>query len=399
MKVLIADKLSGSAIEGIKNLDCEVVFNPDLGAEDLQSNLQGMHVLIVRSTKVKKEALEAAPELSLIIRAGAGVNTIDLHAASAKGIFVANCPGKNADAVAELVIGHLIAADRRIVNAASDLRKGAWKKKEYQKAAGLKGRTFGLIGFGTIGQKVVQRVKALEMDVLVWSRSMTPEKAKSYGVRYASSPLDVAKEADTVSINIAATPDTEHLADKEFFDAMKEGAIFINTSRGEIVDTKALKQAVREKNLRVGLDVYENEPGSGTADFEDIELAEIVNGTPHIGASTNQASEAIADETLRVLKTFKETGFPANAVNVNLTSTARYSLIVRHLNKVGVLAGVLDALRGNSVNVEEMQNTIFAGGESACCTLLLDDKPSEKTLEEIRGTEHIIIARMEQIES
>ncbi len=397
MKVLIADKLSESAIQGIKDLDCEVVFNPDLAAEDLKDNLQGIQVLIVRSTKVKKDTIQAAPELSLIIRAGAGVNTIDLDAASAQGIFVANCPGKNADAVAELVIGHLVAADRRIVNAASDLRKGAWKKKEYQKSAGLKGRTFGLIGFGTIGQKVVQRVKALEMDVLVWSRSMTSEKAKFHDVRHAPSPLDVAQEADVVSINIAATPDTEHLADKQFFDTMKDGAVFINTSRGEIVDTAALKSAVREKHLRVGLDVYENEPGSGKADFEDTELAEMINGTPHIGASTNQASEAIADETLRVLKTFKETGFPANAVNVNLSSTARYSLIVRHLNKVGVLAGVLDALRSDSVNVEEMQNTIFAGGESACCTLLLDDNPSETTLEEIRTKEHIIIARLEKI--
>lgn len=398
MKVLIADKLSESALAGIKQLGCEVVFEPDLKAEDLRNHVSDVQVLIVRSTKVQKDTIQAAPDLSLIIRAGAGVNTIDLDSASAQGIFVANCPGKNADAVAELVIGHLIAADRRIVDAASDLRKGSWKKKEYQKAAGLKGRTFGLIGFGTIGQKVVQRVRALEMDILVWSRSMTPEKAKAYGVRCAASPLEVAEQSDAVSFNIAAVKETEHLANKAFFEKMKEDAIFINSSRGEVVDTAALKEAVAKKKLRVGLDVYENEPGSGTAEFEDTELAGMINGTPHIGASTNQASEAIADETLRVLKTFKETGFPANAVNVNLTSKAKYSLIVRHLNRVGVLASVLDALRGDNVNVEEMQNTIFSGGESACCTLLLDDEPSKKALEEIRGTDHIIIARLEKIE-
>jgi D-3-phosphoglycerate dehydrogenase / 2-oxoglutarate reductase len=398
MKVLLADKLSEQAVSGIRELGCEVVFQPDVKAEELKDHVGDVQVLIVRSTKVGKETIQAAPDLSLIIRAGAGVNTIDVDAAGAQGIFVANCPGKNADAVAELVIRHIIAADRRIVDAAADLRAGSWKKKEYQKSAGLKGRTFGIIGFGTIGQKVVERVRALEMDILVWSRSMTPEKAKANNVRYAASPLEVAEQADVISVNIAATGETKHIADKQFFDKMKDGAVFINTSRGEVVDTEALKAAVREKGLRVGLDVFEGEPGSGTAAFEDTELAALVNGTPHIGASTSQASEAIANETLRVLKTFKETGFPANAVNVSPASTAKYSLIVRHLNRVGVLAGVLDALRGDNVNVEEMQNTIFSGGESACCALLLDDLPSDTTLDEIRKTEHIIIARLEKID-
>jgi D-3-phosphoglycerate dehydrogenase len=285
------------------------------------------------------------------------------------------------------------------VNAATDLRQGQWKKKEYQKSRGLKGRTFGLIGYGTIGKKVVQRVRALEMEVLVWSRSMTPERAEVEDVQYAASPAEVAEKADAVSIHVAATADTEHLANEAFFNKMKPGAVFINTSRGDIVDTQALKKAIKEKNLRVAMDVYENEPGSGTADFEDIDLAEAVTCTPHIGASTDQASFAIAEETVRVIKSFKETGFPLNVKNVNVHSTATHSLIVRHLNRVGVLAGVLDALRENGVNVEEMQNTIFSGGESACCTLQLDEEPSAETLKSISNSKDIIIVRLEKIES
>jgi len=394
MKILIADKLAESAIAQLKDLGAEVTVNPDLKAEDLPNAIGDNEVLIVRSTKVTRGAIEAASSLGLIIRAGAGVNTIDLECASSYGIHVANCPGKNTDAVAELALGLLITADRRIVNASRDLRAGTWRKKEYGKAAGLKGRVLGIIGLGSIGKAVVKRAQGLEMNVVAWSRSLTAEKADALGIEYCQLPQTVAEKADAVSVHLAVTPETRYFIGKDFFSRMKHGAIFINTSRGEIVDTAALKEAIKGKALRVGLDVYENEPTGGEAAFEDIELAELVSCTPHIGASTNQASEAIAQETVNIVRAYRETGTPGNVVNIQKQSPAINNLVVRHYNHVGVLAGVLDELRNAGINIEEMQNIIFEGGRAASCTMKLDDSVSPELLDKIATGKDIIKATL-----
>jgi D-3-phosphoglycerate dehydrogenase len=392
MKVLIADKLSEKAVAALEKMDCKVTMNPDLGADDLPGALDDVEILIVRSTRVTAAAIDSAPSLSLIIRAGAGVNTIDLEEASSRGIHVANCPGKNTDAVAELAIGHLIAADRRIVAANNDLAAGKWRKKEYQKANGLKGRTLGIIGLGAIGRAVAKRAGGLQMNVIAWSRSLTEEKAKELGIGYCSSPDEVAAGADAVSIHLAAKPETKHMINKDFLNKIKEGAILINAARGEVVDTAALKAAIEKKKLRVGVDVYENEPTGGEAVFEDTELAKMANCTPHIGASTNQASEAVADEVVRIVDSYRQTGKPVNGVNVQDKSPAIINLVVRHYNRVGVLAGVLDELRNDGVNVEEMENMIFKGGKAASCTLKLDSKPSEEAVKNIKTGENVIQA-------
>jgi D-3-phosphoglycerate dehydrogenase len=227
---------------------------------------------------------------------------------------------------------------------------------------------------------------------------MTGERAESAGVDFAATPLSLAQGSDAVSVHLAGTAETRHLVDSSFFQAMREGAILVNTSRGDVVDTAALRSAVEARGLRVAMDVYENEPGSGTADFAAGDLIQLLAAaTPHIGASTAQASEAIADEAVRVVQAFKETGLPVNAVNVDLADTATHVLVVRHLNRVGVLAGVLDALREDNVNVDEMHNTIFAGGHAASCTLRLDTRPSNDALIRIRSVEEVLMARLESI--
>lgn len=390
MKILLADKLSAKAVSELETLGAKVVVKPELTADELGGALEDVEVLIVRSTKVKAAAIEAATSLSLIIRAGSGVNTIDLECASSKGIYVANCPGKNTDAVAELAIGLLIASDRRIVNAGSDMRSGVWNKKEYGKAGGLKGRTIGIIGVGEIGKAVIKRARGLEMNVIAWSRSLTEEKAAKLGIGYCSNAQEVAEQADAVSVHLAANSKTTHFIGKNFLNNMKDGAIFINTSRGEVVDTEALKDAIKQKHLRVGLDVYENEPAAAEKDFGDKELAGMITGTPHIGASTNQAAEAVADEVVRIVRTYKDTGSPINAVNIQKKSPAWWDLIIRHYNRVGVLAGVLDELRNEGVNIEEMENIIFTGQTAAHCTLKLDSKPSDKLVNHLGNNGDII---------
>ncbi len=390
MNILIADKLSATAVKELEALGIEVSMDPDLTAETLPDVISPYDTLVVRSTKVKKETIEAGKKLSLIVRAGAGVNTIDLETASTLGIHVANCPGKNTAAVAELVMGLMIAADRRIAVCTMDLRAGVWNKKLYSKAAGLKGRTLCIIGMGSIGKAVAVRAKAFGMTVAGWSRSLTPVKAEELGIQYCATPLEAAAAADALTVHLAASADTKHFIDSAFFSAMKDGSIFINTSRGEIVDTQALKAAIDSKGLKTGLDVYENEPAATSKEFTDTGFAASITGTHHIGASTDQAAEAIAAETVRVIREYRATGTPPNVVNLRDKSDTDISLVVRHFNHVGVLAGVLDEIRSAGINIEEMENSIFKGDKAAVCTIKLDDMPDDDLIEKISTGNNII---------
>ena len=392
MKVLIADKVSAKMVADLKALGCDVMLDPDLSAEALPAAIGGVEILIVRSKQVTAATIEAGTSLSLIIRAGAGVNTIDIKKASEKGIYVANCPGKNTDAVAELAIGLLIAADRRIPDALLDLRAGQWRKKEYGKARGLKGRTLGIVGMGSIGCAVARRAQGLDMNIIAWSRSLTPAKAKALDIGYCATLDELAGNADAVSVHLALSKDTRGLINAAFFERLKKGALFVNTARSEVVDGAALKAALAGGKIRAALDVFENEPAGGEAPFADAELAGLLSAAaPHIGASTDQAEEAIAEETVRVAKTFLETGKPANAVNPRKLHTG-VPLVIRHYNRVGVLASVLHELRNEGINIEEMENTIFEGELAACCSLVLDKKPSEVLLKKIGGAENVIQA-------
>lgn len=392
MKILIADKVSSKMVSDLKSLGCEVVLNPELSADTLPAALAGVEILIVRSTKVSAQAVASGRSLALIIRAGAGVNTIDLKTASEKGVYVANCPGKNTDAVAELAIGLLLAIDRRIPDALIDLRAGKWRKKEYGKASGLKNRTLGIVGLGNIGSAVAKRAQAMGMNVVAWSRSLTPEKAKALGIGFCASLDELAPQADAISLHLALSSETRGIIGGDFFGRLKKGALLVNTARSEVVNAAALKLALRSGQIRAGLDVFENEPSAGEAEFLDLELASLLSAAaPHIGASTDQAEEAIADETVRIARTFIETGKPLNAVNPRrLHSGVR--CIIRHYNRVGVLANVLHELRGEGINIEEMENTIFEGELAACCSLVLDKTPSDALMQRIASGDNIIQA-------
>ena len=390
MKILIADKVSLKMIADLKSLGASVTSMPDIATEDLPGAIGDAKVLIVRSKKVTAKTIEAGHHLSLIVRAGAGVNTIDLDAASKRGTYVANCPGKNTDAVAELVIGLLIACDRGIVDASLALREGKWQKKRFGKASGLKTRTLGIIGAGAIGVAVARRAQALEMKVIAWSRSLTPGKAEALGFEYASTPLEVAQKADAVSIHLAAAAATKGMINADFFAAMKKGAIFLNTARGDVVDPVALLKAINEKGIKAGLDVFTNEPAGGDDPFDQVELASKVACTPHIGASTEQSEEAIAEEAVRVVKEFIRVGSPPNVVNVREAQAEGSAMVIRHYNRVGVLARVLDQLRDEGINIEEMQNLIFKNAEAASCSIRVDKIPSAKVLALLENDPDII---------
>lgn len=322
MRILIADKFEKSGVDGLAALGCEVVSNPNAGATGL-AGVVAMHdpdVLIVRSTKVPGAALEGAKKLRLIIRAGSGVDNIDVPAAKAKNIAVCNCPGMNAVAVAELTMGLLLACDRRIPDQCASAKAGHWNKKEFAKARGLKGLTLGVVGVGNIGQEVIKRAVAFGMHVVAWSRSITPQHASALGCEFGGidtpALLTLARRADAISIHLPLADSTKRLFGTEFFDAMKSNAYFINTSRGGVVDEAALRAAVASKGLRAGLDVFDPQPSEAEAHAWQSETLQTpgIYCTHHCGASTDQAQLAVAEEAVRIVRVFKSEGRVVNGV-------------------------------------------------------------------------------------
>jgi D-3-phosphoglycerate dehydrogenase len=327
-----------------------------------------------------------AGRISLVIRAGAGYNTIDVDAASGRGIYVANCPGKNSIAVAELAFGLILALDRHIAENAADLKRGVWNKKVYSKARGLFGRTLGLIGLGGIGCEMCPRARAFGMRVVGWSRSLTDERADRLEIDRLDSIFQVAAASDIVSVHVASKPETRNLIGEDFFAAMRPGSFFVNTSRAEVVDQAALERAVREKGIRAGLDVFAGEPTGGTGSVEDpiFQLPGVI-GTHHIGASTDQAQEAIAAETVRIAREFKETGRAPNVVNLAKKSPATHLLVVRHYDRVGVLAAVFDRIKSAGINVQETENVVFDGAKAAVARIHLNQALSDAVLADIES--------------
>jgi D-3-phosphoglycerate dehydrogenase / 2-oxoglutarate reductase len=322
MKVLVVDSFDAAGLDALRAGGCDVSYEPELQGDALTARVRDSRaqVLVVRGTSVNAATLGAST-LALVIRAGAGHNTIDTVEAARRGIHVSTCPGRNAAAVAELTIGLMLAIDRCIPENVSDLRAGRWNKKAYSQGRGLAGRTLGLIGYGHIAQEVARRALAFEMRILVWSRrferSHTRDDNGALPICVMNSPHNVAAEADVLSVHLALTPETRHFVDAAIIGRMKPGAYFINTSRAEVVDTDALADAVTTAGIKAGLDVFDDEPAAPVAHFLPA-LAALpgVYGTHHVGASTAQAQEAVAAEAVRVALTFKTTGHALNTIEI-----------------------------------------------------------------------------------
>ncbi|MBA3725563.1 MAG: hydroxyacid dehydrogenase [Armatimonadetes bacterium] len=400
MKVLVADKFEQSGLDGLKALGVEVEYDPELREQALidRTHESEADILVVRSTKVPADLMEGS-KLSLIIRAGAGYNTIDVEAASRLGIYVSNCPGKNSQAVAELTMGLILAIDRHIPDCVSELRAGRWNKKKFSQANGLYGRTLGLIGMGKIGQEVIARAKAFGMNVVAYSRWMTADVAAALGIGRAASLDELAAQSDVVSIHVSLTPETKGLLGEAFFQKMLPGAYFINTSRAEVVDQSALESALLSRDLFAGLDVFDGEPSAGEAKYAGpLTDNPRVYCTHHIGASTEQAQEAVAAETVRIVREYRHTGIVPNAVNVRPAEVASHLLVVRHLDRVGVLAHVLGVLKDEGVNVQEMENIVLGGAQAAIAQIALDKEPTGDALLKMKLNSNVLDSSVFPIE-
>jgi D-3-phosphoglycerate dehydrogenase len=395
MRLLIADKLHPRAIEELRTLPLEVVYEPELTRETLERNLKGIGVLVVRSTEVSAEAIESAKHLNLIVRAGASYSTIDVRAASKRGIYVANCPGKNASAVAELVYGLMIALDRRIPDAVASLRAGRWERQEYGKAEGLQGKTLGIAGLGAIGREVAARARCFGLNLVAWSRSLTPARASELGIAHAASLEELASRSQILSLHLALTERTRQVMNRRIVGFLPDRAMVINTARADLVDNEALLEAVEKRGVRVAFDVYAEEPrGSRTFAlpqiFQSYASGGLVYGTPHIAAATDQAQLAIATETVRIIRSFLLEATVPNIVNVLSLSASRFQLVIRMLDKVGTFANVLAVLKRHGINVEEVSNTVFDGGVAACAKLRLLQRPTEACLAEIKAFDEVL---------
>src|SRR6478609_8578369 len=289
MHLLFADSVPDTTIDELTSRGHRCSVEPALTTADLPGRITGVDALVVRSTKVDRAVFDAADKLALVIRAGAGTNTIDTEVAAA-----------------ELTLGLILAVDRRIADNVADARRGRWQKATYSKADGLLGSTLGILGLGSIGLAVAERAAAFGMRIGCVNRAgrsqgTSDRLAELDAVGFATLP-ELLAASDVVSLHVPASPETKNLVDADFLDAMKPGALLVNTSRGDVVDEAALLAALDAGRVRAGLDVFADEPGSGAAEW-DSPLARHpqVVATHHIGASTAQAQAAVAAGVVEIV--------------------------------------------------------------------------------------------------
>jgi D-3-phosphoglycerate dehydrogenase len=394
MHLLLADRLPEQTLIDLEARGHACVMEPGLTADDLPARIAGFDGLVVRSTKVNRAVFEAADRLAMVIRAGAGTNTIDTDAAATRGVFVSNVPGRNAAAVAELTMGLLLAIDRRIADNVADLRSGHWDKARYSKADGLLGKTMGIIGLGSIGFAVAERAAAFGIHIQSLAKPGRPahvvSRAEEVPIAMRDSMRELVSSSDIVTLHVPSCEDTRHLVDERFLGQMRNGAILLNTSRGDVVDERALLAALDAGAVRAGLDVFADEPGSGKSPW-DSPLGRHPNvvATHHIGASTEQAQRAIAAGVTEIVDAFVA-GEARECVNLDPTRLGSITLTVRHLDRVGVLAKVLNQLSTAGLNVEHMENRVFRGGQAAVASIDVAGQTSDALLAALRDIPEVL---------
>lgn len=398
MRLLIADELDQEPFEELALLGVEVQHRPTLTAESIATALSGVHIVVVGATKVTARAIEAAPELSLIVVTGLDVGVVDVEAASARGIYVANCSGQTASAVAEIAFALILALDRKLVDATVDLRAGRWEQARYQGAGGLDGRHLGIAGLGPVGQRVLECARAFGMKLHLYATSVTPAAARRREVDYCATLEQLAGQSDVFSIHLPLRPDTRGAVSRRVLEALPDEAIVIQTAHRSVVDYAALEELIPRKRLRVGLDVHPDEAsGAGASFLGRNPEGGLVYGTPHIGTSTRQAETAVAREVCRIVRAFLTEEEVPNVVNVCRNTPARYTVVLRMKDEVGVLANALNVIKRHGINVEEVTNTVFDGAQAGCTKLRVSGRPTESCLREISAFHEVLYVDVIQL--
>ena len=360
---MVADLFSPEGIEEMKKMGHEVIYEPKVVGPAFVKLMEETKpiLLVVRSKKVTKEVIDADPKLEMVIRAGAGVDTIDVDYCSKKGIYVANCPGKNSVAVAELTMGLMVAIDRRLAENDKLLKEGKWEKGMFAECCGLKGRTVGLLGIGFIGKEVCKRCLAFDMKVIAWDIFISKEDMAAMGATKVDTPQDIAKNADIISIHLPAVKDTIKMVNKEFLKLFKPETVLLNAARANlVVDEDILERLDTVKGFWYGADVFPNEPAEKKAAY-DNKLAKHpkVVGTHHIGASTKEAETAIGIEAVRMVREYGSMKKVNNCVNLATDIKTTHQISVKYGNHVGALPEILALFTKYQLKVEELKNEVF----------------------------------------
>jgi len=321
MRILVADRLPDRFVEAMEGRGHECLIDADLTDASLPNALAGVDVLVVRSTRVTADVFAAADSLGLVVRAGSGTNTIDCDAASRTGVLVANVPGRNAVAVAELTMGLLLAVDRAIPDSTSQLRAGRWDKQRFATLGrGLYGRSLGIVGLGNIGLAVAERAAGFGMRLFAQAKgsrsSDVLHRIDELRIELIPDLVTLASRVDVLSLHVPSNVETRGMIGADVLDALQPG-ILLNTSRADVVDAEALMARLDAGVLSAGLDVFPDEPGAGSADWlSPLAAHPRVVGTHHVGASTEQAQEAVVDGVEEVINAFEE-GELLNVVNAS----------------------------------------------------------------------------------
>jgi D-3-phosphoglycerate dehydrogenase len=386
----VACELSDAVLQQLRALGAVVDYRPQPTAGTLRDNLNDVGILVVRNTRVAGEVIAHAKALQMIVHAGSGPGNIAVEEASAAGVFVAHCPDKHAEAVAELTFALLLALDRQIVANTLALREGRWARGELSAARGLAGRTLGIFGYNAIGRLVAGRARAFEMRVLAWAARPLADTAPEPDVEFCNWPRELARQSDMVAV-MPLEDESELLVDAAFLQSLPDGAYLVHVGHPGMVDEAALVKAIEEQHLRVAIDARSSEPTGDSGRFR-CRLCDLPNviGTQRIATLTQQAREATANEVVRVVRQFLVSGEVVNCLNLCDRSPATWQLVLRLRDQVGVMASVLDAVRADGVNAQEISSRVFTGAKAAWCTIALDERPSSEALDNIRALPDVL---------
>ncbi len=292
MRVLVADKVEEALINRLEGR-FQVDYFPGISRDDLIGIIGEYDVLVVRSrTKVDKELLDRGKRLKLVARAGVGLDNIDVEYAVGKGIKVVNAPGAPAPSVAELTVGLMISVARRIPNYVQAVKSGEWPKGLYG-GVELSGKVLGIVGFGRIGRQVAKIARSLDMDILTYDVVDVSDHAREYGVKVVGL-MELLRDSHVITLHVPLTRETYHMLNDETLKMVRDGAIIINTSRGEVIDAAALLRHI-DRFWGVGLDVLEHEPPKTEEERELLRHPKVIV-TPHVGSETREAQLRIAEE-------------------------------------------------------------------------------------------------------
>jgi D-3-phosphoglycerate dehydrogenase len=320
VKIVVADDLPASSLQLLQAEGWSVDARTGRSADQLAHDVADADALVVRSaTKVTRAIIDAAHRLRVIARAGTGVDNVDVAAASARGIVVMNAPGANSVSVAELAVGLMLSLARHIPAADAAMKQGRWEKKKFA-GEELRDKTLGLAGFGRIGQEVARRAAAFGMRIIAHDPFIAEQVAAEHGATLVS--LDeLFARADYLSLHLPSTAQTRQLVSVARLAAAKPGIRIVNTARGDLVDEKALADAIESGQVGgAALDVFQSEP---TTD-QRLQMLPQVVATPHIAASTREGQALVGIETTTALRDFLKDGVIRNAVNFPSVSAEEF---------------------------------------------------------------------------